>query len=320
MVLAGCATLPTGFERTESYAYTQSTDSIVDDDARREIDTHAGQSGYYLLDDGLDAFVARAVLAERAVHSIDAQYYLYHNDLTGALFTNQLLKAAERGVRVRLLVDDMAVEGRDQMAAVLDSQDNVEVRIFNPFSRAAPRATQYVTGFGMVTRRMHNKTFTVDNQVSIVGGRNIGDEYFDAAHELVFSDLDVMAVGPLVPEISRSFDLYWNHELAYPVSVLNRNPVTVELIAASRERLADIVAGKQSSDYLRALRESDLARRIRNNDVEIIWGEARVVYDHPEKILADQDDEKYHLAPALDEYFQNVKEELVVISPILRAG
>jgi putative cardiolipin synthase len=319
-VLAGCATLPADFERTESYAYAQSTDSIVDDDAQREIDAHAGQSGYYLLDDGLDAFVARAVLAERAVQSIDAQYYLYHNDLTGALFTNQLLNAAERGVRVRLLIDDMAVEGRDQMAAVLDSQQNVEVRIFNPFSRAAPRATQYVTGFGKVTRRMHNKTFTVDNQVSIVGGRNIGDEYFDAAHDLVFSDLDVMAVGPLVPEISQSFDLYWNHERAYPVSVLNRNPVTAELVSASRARLADIVSGQQSSDYLRAVRESDLARRIRNNDVDLIWGEARVVYDHPEKILADQDDEKYHLAPELDEYFQHVRQELVVISPYFVPG
>ena len=320
MILGGCATLPTGFERTESYAIAPSTDSIVDAQAQRKIDAYAGKSGYYLLDDGLDAFVARAILAERAVHSIDAQYYLFHNDLTGALFTDLLLKAAERGVRVRLLIDDIAADGLDQMAALLDNHRNVEVRTFNPFSRSAPRATQYVTGFGAVTRRMHNKTFTVDNQVSIVGGRNIGNEYFDATHDLVFSDLDVMVVGPLVPEISRSFDLYWNHELAYPVSVLNRNPVTEESIAAGRGKLFDRVSGDRSSDYLEALRESDLARRIRSNNVEMIWGNARVIYDHPEKILADQDEEIYHLAPDLREYFRKVKDELIIISPYFVPG
>jgi len=177
-----------------------------------------------------------------------------------------------------------------------------------------------VTGFGAVTRRMHNKTFTVDNQVSIVGGRNIGNEYFDATHDLVFSDLDVMVVGPLVPEISRSFDLYWNHELAYPVSVLNRNPVTEESIAAGRGKLFDRVSGDRSSDYLEALRESDLARRIRSNNVEMIWGNARVIYDHPEKILADQDEEIYHLAPDLREYFRKVKDELIIISPYFVPG
>lgn len=320
LLLVGCTTLPKDFSRTESYAYPHSARTMISVQARQEIDAHAGQSGYYLLNNGLDAFVARAVLAERAMHSIDAQYYLFHSDLTGALFVNQLLKAAERGVRVRLLVDDMAAEGRDQMAAILDSHPNVEVRIFNPFSRQSPRAAQYVTGFGKLTRRMHNKTYTVDNQVSIVGGRNIGDEYFDAAHELVFSDLDAMILGPLVPEISRSFDLYWNHELAYPISVLNRQPVTAVLITQAREKLADFVLEQAGSDYIKALRGSVLAQHIRAKNVPVHWGEAEVVYDHPEKILDDKSREKYRLSPQLRPYFAAVKDELVIISPYFVPG
>lgn len=315
-MVVGCATLPTDFERTQSFAYTAAPNPIL----QAEIEAHPGESGYYLLDNGLDAFVARAVLAETAVRSIDAQYYLFHNDLTGALFVNQLLKAAERGVRVRVLIDDMGTEGRDQMGAVFDSHPNVQVRIFNPFSRSAPRATQYVTGFGKVTRRMHNKTFTVDNQISILGGRNIGNEYFDADGNLVFSDLDAMVLGPLVPDISRSFDLYWNHELAYPVSVLNSQPITTELVASSRENLATFVSEQRGSGYFKALHQSDLAQRIRSNNVKISWGEAKVIYDHPEKIQTGQNNEKYHLAPALRDYFRNVKEELVIISPYFVPG
>jgi len=320
LTLGACATLPTDFEREESYAYAPVAGLVAGENFKRELDAHPGQSGYDLLDNGLDAFVARAVLANRASRSIDAQYYLFHNDLTGRLFVDQLLKAAERGVRVRLLIDDMAAEGRDLMVAVFDSHPNLSVRIFNPFSRSAPRATQYVTGFGKVTRRMHNKTFTVDNQISVVGGRNIGDEYFDANYQLVFSDLDVMVAGPLVRDISRSFDLYWNHELTYPISVLNRAPVTLDLIANSQQDLEAFVAEQRDSDYLRAMRDSDLARRIRDNDVDLYWGDARVVYDHPEKILSGQDAEKYHLAPALREYFRNVREELVIISPYFVPG
>ena len=124
--------------------------------------------------------MARALLANGAERSIDAQYFLLQSDLIGRLFVDQLLKAADRGVRVRLLVDDMELEGRDLGAAALDSHPNMEVRIFNPFSRKTGRTSQLLTRFGSVTRRMHNKSFTVDNQAAILGGRNIGSEYFEA--------------------------------------------------------------------------------------------------------------------------------------------
>ena len=212
----GCATLPKDFERPESQAYTDTDNTRLGQSRRAEKAAHPGQSGFLLLGNGLDAFVARAVLAQAAERSIDAQYYLLHNDMVGRLFIDQLLKAADRGVRVRLLVDDMDLGGRDLGAAVLDSHPNMEVRIFNPFSRKTGRISQFITRMGSVTRRMHNKSFTVDNQVTILGGRNIGNEYFEADPDLAFADLDVLAIGPVVEEVSTAFDLYWNSELAYP--------------------------------------------------------------------------------------------------------
>jgi len=320
LLISGCATLPKDFERSESHAYNSTNDSRIAKAFRDEIRAHPGQSGFLLLGNGLDAFVARALLARGADRSIDVQYYLYHSDLVSWLFTDQLLKAADRGVRVRLLVDDMGLEGRDLGVAVVDSHPNVEVRIFNPFSRKRSRITQFVTRMGSVTRRMHNKSFTVDNQVTILGGRNMGNEYFDADPDLAFSDLDVMAIGSVGKEVSAAFDLYWNSELAYPVSVLIGKPPTPEEIKQKRRKLNEFVTQQADSDYLQALRDSNLANSIRQNNVRFNWGEAVVVYDHPEKILHDFDKTEYHLAPQLAPYFEGVQEELIIFSPYFVPG
>jgi len=218
--LGACASLPDNNGRLESHAFDDTQETTLG----RTIDSgsqgHTGESGFYLLGDGLDAFVARAVLASIAERSIDTQYYMIHNDVVGSLFIDQLYKAAERGVRVRLLVDDIDQGGRDIGAAILDTHPNIEVRIFNPFGRNVGRTIQFVTGFGKQTRRAHNKSFTVDNQATILGGRNIGNEYFNADPELAFVDLDVLSIGPVAREVSSSFDLYWNSELSYPISTL----------------------------------------------------------------------------------------------------
>jgi putative cardiolipin synthase len=205
LMIVGCATLPEDFDRSESYALTDTENTTFGRSSAAERATHPGKSGFHLLANGLDAFVARAVLSHRAERSIDVQYYLYHNDLVGKLFSDLLLKAADRGVRVRLLVDDMDFAGRDLEVVAMDSHPNMEVRIFNPFSRSVSRASQFVTRLGSVTRRMHNKSFTVDNQVTILGGRNIGNEYFDANPDLAFADLDVMVIGPVAKEVSSFF-------------------------------------------------------------------------------------------------------------------
>ena len=235
LIIVGCATLPKDFDRPESYVLTDTENTAFGKAHAKERAAHLGKSGFHLLGNGLDAFVARAVLSNYAERSIDVQYYLYHDDLVGRLFADLLLKAADRGVRVRLLVDDMDLAGRDLGAVALDSHPNMEVRIFNPFSRNVGRTSQLVTRLGSVTRRMHNKSFTVDNQVTILGGRNIGNEYFDADPDLAFADLDVVAIGPVVKEVSSVFDRYWNSELAYPASVLLKGkPPTPEKVEELR--------------------------------------------------------------------------------------
>ena len=226
-ILTGCATLPENINRQVSSALQDTADTTIGRAVKQERADHQGKSGFLLLGNGLDAFVARVVLADVAERSIDVQYYLYHNDLVGNLLSYSLLKAADRGVRVRILLDDMGLEGRGMSIATFDSHPNIEVRIFNPFSRNVFRGIQFLTRFGSVTRRMHNKSFTVDNQVTNVGGRNIGNEYFDADPDLAFGDLDVQAIGPVVQEISTSFDKYWNSDLAYPISTL-KNKVATE--------------------------------------------------------------------------------------------
>jgi len=320
LALGACASLPTDFPRPESYAFVDTGNTSLGRGIAAEMARHPGQSGFRLLSNGLDAFVARAVLAQAAQRSIDVQYYLYHSDLTGKLFTSLLLRAADRGVRVRLLVDDMGLEGRDFSAAALNRHPNIEVRIINPFIRGESRLFQFITRLGEVTRRMHNKSFTVDNQITILGGRNIGNEYFDADPALVFSDLDVMAIGPVVRRTSEVFDLYWNSALSYPVSVLiDRTPSDSE-VSRVRQALQQFATDQESSAYLQAARNSALATELRKQEIRFEWGTADIVYDQPDKLLASRDRTDLHLSKQIQPHFYGIQRELIIFSPYFVPG
>ena len=162
-LMGGCASLPPNNDNPETYALQDTTDTRL---GKQYLDLkkgHAEKSGFLLLGNALDAFTARLVLAQDADRSIDAQYYMVHKDLTGKLFADQLLKAADRGVRVRLLLDDIDLSDRDENLAVFASHPNIDLRVFNPFSRNTMREPQFLSRFGSVTRRMHNKSFTMDD-------------------------------------------------------------------------------------------------------------------------------------------------------------
>ena len=320
VVSAGCVSLPKGFERPESYAFKDTDNTRLGEAHRDDRLAHAGQSGCRLLVNGVDAFVARILLARASDRSIDVQYYLYHDNLVSRLFTSELLKAADRGVRVRVLLDDMDLDGRDRGVTALAAHPNIEVRIFNPFSRKTARMWQFVTGFGSVTRRMHNKSFTVDTQATILGGRNMGNEYFDADPALAFSDLDVMAIGPVAREVSKAFDLYWNSELAYPASELARDVPGIEEVEGRRRELMAFTASQVESPYLQALRESSLAKAVRDNAVTLSWGQTVVLYDMPDKLLHDFDELEYHLAPKLIPFTEALEHELIIFSPYFVPG
>lgn len=319
-LLTGCATPPGEIDRPTSQAFLDTEDTQLGRSVRDKVRLHPDRSGFLLLRNGLDAFAARVVLAEAAQRSIDAQYYLLNDDRIGALFIDSLVKAADRGVRVRLLVDDMDLAGRTLGAAVLDSHPNVEVRLFNPFHRGVSRTVQLFTRFGSVTRRMHNKSFTVDNQLAILGGRNIGDQYFDTDPEVGFTDLDVLMIGSVVKEVSESFDRYWNSELAYPaMALLGREPNADEF-RQKYGRLRAVLDEEVDGAYLKALHDSELAHRIRDDKVTFEWGPAHVVFDVPDKLLTPRSEKRYHLAPKLKPYFEGVRNELVIVSPYFVPG
>lgn len=320
LAFAGCATLPENVERPVSTAYADTEDTSIGRRVKEVGRERGGMSGYHLLADGLDAFVVRLVLADRAERSIDAQYYLLHTDVVGSLFIDRLYSAAERGVRVRLLVDDIDLGGRDFGAAALDAHPNMEVRFFNPFSRKVGRTIQYITGFGKQTRRAHNKSFTVDNQATILGGRNIGDAYFEADTEFSFVDLDVLVFGPIAGEVSASFDQYWNSELSYPVSTLVDKIPTPQEAAQKKAEFDAFVAQQQGSKYIDYLRQSDLAEDLRNGRVEYELADGVVVADDPEKLNTSASETTYRLSDKLEPYLKNVKNELIIFSPYFVPG
>ena len=321
LALGGCASLPDNSDRTESLHYTDTSDTPLGQLVEKRLPAHAeGQSGYLLLPNGLDAFVARAVMAQRAERSIDTQYYMWHGDEVGNLLAYQLLKAADRGVRVRLLLDDIDEGGRDINIAVFDSHPNIEVRIFNPFARNTGRTLQYVTGFGKQTRRAHNKSFTVDSQAAILGGRNIGDEYFSADPDLAFADLDVLSIGPVADEVSRSFDEYWNSPLSYPIATLLDTPPTEADLRQGQQRMADFYAAEKDSAYLQRLADSELSNSIRKNSVEFIWGDGRVFADPPEKLSHSTGNSDYRMWNDVKPYMAAAQQELIILSPYFVPG
>ncbi|WP_233145687.1 phospholipase D-like domain-containing protein, partial [Phaeobacter sp. 22II1-1F12B] len=191
-----CSSGPREYSKTPSYAAEPKSNTRLAEVRRKLGDPRDGRSGVKLISNGEEAFAARMLLAATADISLDAQYYLLHNDPTGQLFAWSLLEAADRGVRVRLLLDDMDTSGYDAMTAALDTHENIEIRLFNPFWRDQSLLFAGITDFKRINRRMHNKSMTADNTISIVGGRNIGAEYFLAKEEMNYADLDILVAGP----------------------------------------------------------------------------------------------------------------------------
>jgi putative cardiolipin synthase len=273
------------------------------------------------LGDGIDAYVARLGLVKAAQKSIDVQYYIWHDDLTGRVLHNQLLEAADRGVRVRILLDDMDTAGKQEMLHIIDAHPNIEIRLFNPFAGRGSRMGDYLTDVSRINRRMHNKTLTADNQAAIFGGRNIGDEYYDASGRVGFSDLDALAIGPVVDEISRQFDLYWNSQWVYPLAAFNPDEVvTEEKIREFRKQSDAYMEEARSSKYAEAMRTLDIAQKSSIADLDYSWGKWELVYDHPGKVEASEVKEETHLAPKLKKAMDNAQTELIIVSPYFVPG
>ena len=288
-LLSGCADLPPQDGRVASSALLDTAGTALGQAMAPLLAAHPGKSGVYALADGRDAFAARAVLANSAQSSLDVQSYIWHGDITGTLLFAALRAAADRGVRVRVLLDDNGTEGLDDTLALLDAHANFEVRLYNPFVRRGARILGFLTDFSRLNRRMHNKSFTVDGQATIVGGRNIGDEYFGAAGDLLFSDLDVLAIGPAVKAVSGDFDRYWNSASAYPVSSLVAAPDSASIAAVAR-KLAAIEQMPAARAYRVTMRDSGFVAQMVGRSLPFEWATARLVSDNPAKTLRQAPD------------------------------
>jgi putative cardiolipin synthase len=317
------------FERKASFAQAPDGRSVLDRLLAADLEAGRGLSGFRLLAVGMEAFLMRVALAESARRTLDLQYYIYREDDTGAYLSQALLKAADRGVHVRLLVDDLNLMRREDDVTALDAHPHIEVRIFNPFASRREgrwgRLLSFLADPARLNRRMHNKSFIADNLCSVVGGRNIGDEYFDASRDFGFGDLDVLAVGPVTREISASFDLYWNSDFAYPLAVLRKRAGMRQAAARLwmervRGRLGRHFVRMGKSDYATRVLETDLAAQLTARHLLLEWAQSRVLVDPPEKIVEPPGPAQALPYGQLLALAEQARREVILVSPYFVPG
>lgn len=322
---AACAQLDPRPELPEEAALAIAADTPLDQATAPLEISHPGESAFRLVVEGMEAFVVRVQTARMAKRSLDVQSYIWHADLTGLYFANELLLAADRGVKVRVLLDDVDARRNNDAIAALSAHPNIEVRTFNPF--ASRRGTfsmisEGMRSFSRINRRMHNKSWIADNRVAIVGGRNIGDEYFSASDEVNFVDLDFAMIGPVVRQASASFDAYWNSSAAYPMEVLDPDNVSIEALNRLRPELAAQAARAAYSPYAQALRTNDAIKRMVEGDWPVQWARKyQFVADDPNKVaMQERDANRAQVSAALVPMAQSAQTRLSIISPYFVPG
>ncbi len=279
--LTSCAALPEDYPRTNSTAFQDYLETSVGQLFEAAAVQHPDQSGVAIIRRGRKAFTARIALTEMAEKSLDVQYYIWEEDATGRILAERLIRAADRGLRVRILVDDINLAGRDANVASMDAHPNIEIRLFNPFAHRDKRGFDFLLDLNRINHRMHNKLMVMDNALAIVGGRNIG--YFGVATDANFRDLDIVAAGPVVRDTSRVFDHFWNGDWAVPIAALAQRPYTEadlkSLQKTVRERISE-------EDYPFPLDQDvdDLRSELLSIRDQLIWAPGRIVWDDPAAI------------------------------------
>ncbi len=274
------------------------------------------KSAFYPLPDPTDAFAARLFLIDNATTSLDVQYYIYEDDRIGKVFTAHLLMAAQRGVKVRILVDDMITSGKDEEWEKLALHPNIKLRLFNPNRlRTSFRNIALLLDVNRLGRRMHNKALIADGSAAIIGGRNIGNVYFASSKETVFIDYDILAIGKVVPDIYKAFDLYWNSKEAEPSQEVFVYNDTKSYLDAKKD-LEDELNIFRKSSIGKAIINSEFNKKIAHNDLQLIVAKRTdFYYDHPSKVTTNENDNSTHISSQISEDLKHVKDDLVIISP-----
>jgi putative cardiolipin synthase len=276
-----------------SYALPVGDDTPLDQAIAPMVSANGDRDGLVLLENGYDAFAARVLASRAAGRSLDLMYYIWEDDLTGGLLFDEVLRAADRGVRVRLILDDFTTHGSVVPYLALNSHENIEVRMFNPTrarENAFRRGLEMLLRLFSATRRMHNKAWIADARLAIVGGRNIGDDYFDATKASNFRDLDLMMLGPTVAESETIFDAFWNSTVVLPITALARGRQRPDL----QGFLAAVEATSMSEParpYLDRVRERVSMLQVLVDPGTVQWTDSAEVYsDPPEKALGEDQD------------------------------
>ena len=323
--VSGCATVPgSDYPRTESVALAQPTQTSLGRTAAARSAAHPDVSGFKLLPRGLDGYALRAQMADRAERTLDLQYFVILNDDSGYLLMDSLLRAAQRGVRVRLLIDDPQAQGQEAQIAALAAHPNIDVRLYNPFlyrgNLPAIRWMEVAVSAKRLNYRMHNKLFVVDNAVALTGGRNVGDAYFESGKDVQFGDYDIFAMGPVVRKLSQSFDEYWNSPVSIPVQALLGATPPADTVASFDLDLASHRDAMRTSDLVRRAKTGQPLAQLMAPD-GLVWAKAEVIYDSPGKADVESGEAQgVLLRRRLIEASKAVHKELVVVSPYFVPG
>ncbi|MFL9961128.1 phospholipase D family protein [Paraburkholderia sediminicola] len=318
-LLSACVGLPPQTSRIETHAIEPSDSTRLGAAFTPQERLHPDQTAFHLLPDGVDALLSRIVLAEAADRTLDLQYYIWHDDLTGRHLANAVLRAADRGVRVRVLLDDLGTGADDQVLLAIASHPNIQIRLFNPVASRRFKMLGTALEFKRVNRRMHNKSIIADNEAAIVGGRNIGDEYFNASNDVSFGDLDVLTYGAVVRNISTAFDEFWNSDAAYPIENLTGHPADPDALAAHRTLLAAFIESQRDTPYVTQARQR-YEETLKLRDIDVSWGKATLLHDDPAKITRSPDDPTGHLLSQLKTLSIQPQKEMLIISPYFVPG
>ncbi|MFO1393038.1 MAG: phospholipase D family protein [Steroidobacteraceae bacterium] len=325
LAVAACTSLQPRPELPIESAIPAGTGTRLDELIAPAEAAHPGESAFRLVSDGAEAYVIRSRSALVAERSLDVQTYIWNSDGTGQVLAYRVLQAADRGVKVRLLVDDMDARSKNYGFAALAAHPNIEVRMFNPFqSRTGTMAFLFeaMGSFDRINRRMHNKTWIADNRIAVVGGRNLGDEYFGASAEVNFLDLDFAMIGPVVREASESFDKYWNSPLAYPMELLAPHDVTPESLQRLRKTTESFEPPDNLRRYAKAVKHNDSVQRLLAGDWPMEWASRyQFLSDDPLKVLGQGGGVAgSQVLTLLGPMVTHSREKLSVISPYFVPG
>ena len=296
LLLTGCATtVPEVRERTVSSAFAEPEQTRLGKFFQPEIEANPGKSGVILIPTGEWGFRGRTGLSNQAERSIDVQYYIWETDTAGSILAERILQAADRGVRVRMLLDHVTTKDTDFKFARMDQHPNIEIRLFNPFSNRGFRGLEFLFSLERLNHRMHNTAFIVDNAIAIVGGRNIGDNYFGVDTAENFRDLDLALAGPVVQDVSRSFDKYWNSEFAVPSEAIIEERLSEDEFLQKKAELYRWVDEVKDYPYPIDTTSDVVMAKLEEFRDDFIWAPAKALYDEPDKLETNEEEVADHL-------------------------